>query len=196
MKQCTCVPIIFRANLIMRNYLSLFLQQFLLINSFFLNFVSSAELYKKLSIPEFHQVTPEIYRGGRPSMSDLQYLKSIGVNTIINIESDKYAIEKEKNYALNLGLNWISSPMSMEAYPSDEQLTYLEELLTGENNFPVFIHCKHGQDRTGLIIGLYRTLVQNWTPASSYKEMLQNGFHPEYELLDQCYRDKTGYRKK
>jgi protein tyrosine/serine phosphatase len=27
----------------------------------------------------------------------------------------------------------------------------------------VFIHCTHGRDRTGLIIGAYRLLVNGWT---------------------------------
>ncbi len=147
-----------------------------------------------LAIPEFHEVTPDIFRGGRPSFTDLKYLKSKGIKTIINIESDKYALAKEKDYAQKLGFKWISSPMSMDVIPKDTQLKFLQDLLQDESSFPIFIHCKHGQDRTGLIIGLYRVKVQDWSPASAYKEMLKNGFHPEYKPLDKCFRDKTGYR--
>ncbi len=149
-----------------------------------------------MAIPEYHQVTPDIFRGGRPTFEDLQYLKSQGIKTIINIEGDERAIAKEKTYTSKLGLKLILSPMSATEYPSDDQLEYLESLLTNENNFPIFIHCKHGQDRTGLIVGLYRVHIQKWSPAEGYKEMLKNGFHPEYEPLDQCYRDKTGYRSR
>ena len=42
-----------------------------------------------------------------------------------------------------------------------------------------FIHCTHGHDRTGLVVGCYRVLKQGWTKNDAYAEMLQHGFHPE-----------------
>jgi hypothetical protein len=42
-----------------------------------------------------------------------------------------------------------------------------------------FIHCTHGQDRTGLIVGEYRIRSCGWTKELARKEMKEYGFHPE-----------------
>lgn len=41
-----------------------------------------------------------------------------------------------------------------------------------------YVHCERGQDRTGLIVGVYRVKVEHWTKADAYQEMLKHGFHP------------------
>ena len=41
-----------------------------------------------------------------------------------------------------------------------------------------YVHCEHGQDRTGLIIGAYRVRVQRWSKSQAYQEMKAHGFHP------------------
>ena len=80
--------------------------------------------------------------------------------------------------------------------PSDVQINQILSALADTNNFPIFIHCHHGQDRTGLIIGLYRVEAQGWAPAKAYQEMLVNGFHPNLAGLDKYFRDRTGYSGK
>ncbi|CAG8688944.1 9289_t:CDS:2, partial [Racocetra fulgida] len=37
---------------------------------------------------------------------------------------------------------------------SDDQICKVLELMTDEANLPVLIHCKHGKDRTGVIVAL------------------------------------------
>ncbi|KAI3844948.1 hypothetical protein MKX03_032952 [Papaver bracteatum] len=36
------------------------------------------------------------------------------------------------------------------------------KVLLDERNHPVLIHCRHGNHRTGIVIGCYRKLKQNW----------------------------------
>jgi hypothetical protein len=45
------------------------------------------------------------------------------------------------------------------------------------------VHCTHGQDRTGLIIGEYRVLHDGWTKRQALYEMLLHNFHPELHGL-------------
>lgn len=40
------------------------------------------------------------------------------------------------------------------------------------------VHCTHGQDRTGLIVGMYRVLHEGWTKERAYAEMRAHHFHP------------------
>lgn len=146
-------------------------------------------------IPNFQSVTDQIVRGGRPGNGDLANLQNrIGVRTVINLENKQPIIDQERQTATQLGINFYSSPMSAAARPTDRQVDEILSVLKDQKNFPIFIHCHHGQDRTGLIVGIYRVEVQGWTPAKAYQEMLGLGFHPDITTLDQYFRDRTGYQ--
>ena len=41
------------------------------------------------------------------------------------------------------------------------------------------VHCTHGQDRTGLVIGLHRVLHEHWTAHRAWDEMIAHHYHPE-----------------
>jgi tyrosine-protein phosphatase SIW14 len=144
-------------------------------------------------IPEFHNVTDQIYRGGRPYQTGLRYVASLNVKLDIDLEDDSSAIRSEEANAQRLGLEFMSEPMNAGRRPDDAQVDRILAKLQDPGSFPIFIHCKHGQDRTGLIIGLYRVLVEKWTPQKAYQEMLDIGFHPEYRALDDYFKDRTGY---
>ncbi len=146
------------------------------------------------AIPNFLIVTENLSRGGRPNTGDLAALKSEkNITTVINLENKPPIIQQEKIEADRLGLKFISSPMDAALRPTDQQVNDLLAKLQDSSNFPIFLHCHHGQDRTGLIIGLYRVEVEGWTPAKAYQEMLADGFHSNLVALDKYFRDRTGY---
>lgn len=145
-------------------------------------FFHTTELFA-LEIPHFAQVTGQISRGGRPNQKDLQELFQNKYKLIINLENNAVAIAQENRWAHDIGMQDISIPMEWRVPPSDQQIDEILALLSDESHHPVFIHCKHGQDRTGLLIGLYRVLVQQWSPEKAYNEMVELGFHPEYTAL-------------
>jgi hypothetical protein len=41
------------------------------------------------------------------------------------------------------------------------------------------VHCTHGQDRTGIVIGLHRVLHEHWTVHRAWNEMIEHHFHLE-----------------
>ena len=51
-----------------------------------------------------------------------------------------------------------------------------------------FVHCAHGQDRTGLVVAVYR-VRHGWTKAQAQAEMLRLGFHPTLLGLWQSWVD-------
>ncbi len=146
------------------------------------------------AIPNFLQVTNNLFRGGRPNTGDLATLKSEkSITTVINLENKMPLVDQENKIATDLGLKFISSPMDAAVRPTDKQVNQILADLQDASNEPIFIHCHHGQDRSGLIIGLYRVEVQGWTPAKAYQEMLDNGFHSNLVALDKYFRNRTGY---
>jgi protein tyrosine/serine phosphatase len=144
-------------------------------------------------IKNFARVNVGLYRGGRPTDAGMRYLQSIHIKTDVNLENEPKVVDHEFTLARALGLDLIPFPMDAFAYPEASQVAQTLATLTNSANFPAFLHCHYGMDRTGLIMGLYRVKVDRWAPARAYQEMLDFGFHPALDQLDRFYRDQTGY---
>jgi tyrosine-protein phosphatase SIW14 len=143
-------------------------------------------------IPNLHAVKKNLARGGHPGAAGLQDLKALGVSTILNLETEAKPVEREAAYASDLGLRHISRPMDWLTEPSDAFIDELLNILDDPTEEPLFIHCKHGKDRTGLVIGLFRVERQGWAPKKAYAEMLSYGFSPQLKALDGYFRKRTG----
>lgn len=147
------------------------------------------------AVPNEFDVNHEIKRGGRPTMSDLDTLKRDGFKTIINLENKAEVISKEKAYAKKLGFNYLVSELDTQETPNDQQIEKVLEVLMDPSQQPVYIHCFHGQDRTGMVIGIYRVLADHWSQDEAYKEMVNLGFHPKYIKLKNYFLQKTQTQK-
>lgn len=151
----------------------------------------------------FAQVRDGLYRGGHPSATHLAYLKSLGVRTIVDlelpdlIEATEADIVEEDHAARAAGLAIVHAPMSaFEAAKSDRfdaQMNDVLALLGDRTKGPFYVHCKHGQDRTGLVVGLERVVVEKRAAKDAYDEMLRLGFHPMFIGLKHYFERKTGY---
>lgn len=53
------------------------------------------------------------------------------------------------------------------------------------------VHCTHGQDRTGLIVAIWR-LVHGSSVDAAYADMMRHGFHP-YRALWAAWRARAGW---
>ena len=129
-------------------------------------------------IVRFTQVAPGIYRGGQPETeADYDMLKSHGIKSILNLRKDA-TVAPEQALAAKLGFNFLNIPMSGFAYPGHKNIDEALNWITDPAVQPVFVHCHHGKDRTGLVIGLYRNHNENWPAKRAYKEMRSFGFNP------------------
>lgn len=170
------------------------LQSFAQTNGNVFNFQNRSR-WQQLQIPRYGKVVEGIFRGGRPELSDLALIqKQNGIKTIINLETNDGVVKAEYAQAKRLGIQFFAEPMSAFKTPSDAQVQKILNALTNSSLQPLFLHCHHGEDRTGMIIGLYRVFVQKWKPQQAYKEMLDNGFHPQLRELDNYFKRKTGMR--
>lgn len=155
--------------------------------------ISQSNFYSRQvpGIPNFQTTNPYIFRGARPKVEGLNYLKSVKIKTIINLEDNMDAVNSEQRYLQGSGIQYFSFPMSAFKTPNDQQVSQILKLLANPAAYPVFIHCHYGMDRTGLMIGLYRVLFEKWSPNQAYQEMLQYGFHPKLTYLDNYFKLKT-----
>jgi tyrosine-protein phosphatase SIW14 len=136
-------------------------------------------------LPNFHGVAPGIWRGAAPSAAGLQKLKARGIRTIIDLRIEKKGQKEEEATAKALGFTRLRIPMGSEA-PTKKQIQLLFSTLEKAGSAPVFVHCQHGADRTGAMIGLWRVTHQGWDFETTWKEMRKYGFKPWLKDLKGC----------
>ena len=138
----------------------------------------------------FHQVDAQLYRGGRPRPTAYPKLAGIGVRTIINLEEPEFAAEERAAIdQLNSGLpadkqiQFVSFPISPaeidEVGVSDSRLKELFGAIQ-ESRKPIFLHCYHGKDRTGMVVAIYRLLLNQ----KSAKEAYNEAYHYRFSRSD------------
>lgn len=144
-------------------------------------------------LPNFHQVGPGIYRGAAPTDAGLQKLKTMGVHTIVDLRIAPKTVKKEKATAQAMGFNFINLPMGAEA-PTQKEVDTLLATLKRAPGEPVYVHCQHGADRTGCMIGIYRVTQQGWQWKPTFTEMRKYGFNPRWTKLSTAVQERIGKR--
>jgi len=130
---------------------------------------------KSKELPNFHQVSTEVFRGGQPQKGGLQKLSELGIKTIINLRDNDALASEEEAEAHALGFRYFNVPLDNFGRPSDAEVDKILALVTDVQNQPVFVHCKRGSDRTGMVIAIYRILFEGWSNEEAKAEAKRFG---------------------
>jgi tyrosine-protein phosphatase SIW14 len=138
-------------------------------------------------LPNFHAVAPGLLRGAAPTPEGLETLQKMGVKTIIDLRIAPKTVAKERAQLDKMGVRFINLPMSGEP-PTEAQIQTFMKTIADPAQQPVFVHCQHGADRTGTMIGIYREQVAGWPYEKTYKEMRKYGFNSHWKKLSATVR--------
>lgn len=137
---------------------------------------------RPLSAPwlkNFHRVSENVYRGAQPGREGFEQLKKLGVRTVLNLRehhSDEESME-------GLEFRYIHLPVSTTS-PDTNQFEQIIRILSDTAAGPVFVHCKHGSDRTGAAVALYRIRRQGWPADDAIREMTRGGYGYHFFFRD------------
>lgn len=125
-------------------------------------------------------VEGQLYRGGNIQVPGFQTLATLGVQRIIclkNEEDDgRESILTEERRALEALMKWQHMPLNNNGLFSYDDIKKVPDIVTELVRGPVtLVHCAHGEDRTGVVIAVYRILHDGWTAARAVKEMKRYG---------------------
>ena len=126
-------------------------------------------------LPNFYRVDEHLFRGGQPAEGGIAKLKALGIRTIVNLRREASLVTSEEREATQAGLRYFSVPMRGLGRPTDEQLKRILGLIDQPDNWPVFVHCKAGQDRTGLVVACQRIARAGWTAERAIREAMDLG---------------------
>jgi len=128
-------------------------------------------------IPNLATVSPGLYRGGQPTAEGFKYLRDVlHVTLVIKLNT-----EAEGSDA-NSGIKTLALPMPPSTFwtlwgqprPYD---VFQAVIAMGLTKDVIYVHCTHGQDRTGLVVGVFRLLHDHWSKDQAWEEMQAHGFH-------------------
>jgi tyrosine-protein phosphatase SIW14 len=135
-----------------------------------------------------------VWRCGQPvTATDWTYLKSLGITQVVKLNFDSEGVDNAPDgmtvHALSI------QPEGDQDVWDDVEGVFVQPdrgnlsqaLKVIREGGGVLVHCSHGHDRTGLVIGLYRVMSCGWTKEAAYEEMLQRGFHPELYALHEFW---------
>jgi protein tyrosine phosphatase (PTP) superfamily phosphohydrolase (DUF442 family) len=129
-------------------------------------------------VPNAGKITDFLYRGAQPREVGLSELKILGITTIVDLRGeDREKIVWERQHAESMGMRFVNIPVSGWAPPTDEQVIQFLSLFRDHPGQKIFLHCRFGDDRTGVFTAIYRMALEKWSADRATKEMYFFGFN-------------------
>ena len=130
-----------------------------------------AKPIEKDGLPNLAKVSETLYRGAQPTAEGMAELEKMGVKSVVNLRS----FHSDRKLLKETKLDY--THITMKAWhPEYKELVQFLKIASDKEKQPVFVHCQHGSDRTGLNCAVYRIAVQNWSLEEAMREMRQGGF--------------------
>ncbi len=135
---------------------------------------------KKISLKGYdnlYKIDDALYRSEQPNSIDMAVLDSIGVKAIVNLRWIKTDNYEAKNTSLKL----IHVPINTWTISYENVVMAMKAIMNEKEQ--VLVHCKHGSDRTGCIVAVYRMLKCNWSKEQAIREFREGG----YGFHEKCF---------
>lgn len=143
---------------------------------------------KHIFAREFYKVSDTLYCGSEPTAKDkVEMLKNMGIKTIIDLRFFT-GVKQEEIWAKDLGLGYFHISTGV-LQPDEAKIKTVMAMVEDPKYQPVYVHCRTGCDRTGVIAGLYRVSNQGWTKEEAYKEMRTHHFRPVFFGIKRSFDD-------
>jgi tyrosine-protein phosphatase SIW14 len=145
----------------------------------------------RISIGNFGQINANYYRGEQPEGRDYADLAAIGIKTVIDLQAD--GDSNEQRIVEASGMKFYRFPMTTHVPPTSQQITKFLEIVNDPAQQPVYVHCKGGKHRTGVMTAVYRMEQDSWNAERAFSEMKRYKFgadflHSEFKQFVYGYR--------
>jgi tyrosine-protein phosphatase SIW14 len=137
-------------------------------------------------LPNFHQVDAHVFRGRQPTREGFASLAKMGVKTVIDLRGGGIHGPREEKIVRQAGMQYVEERLSGIMAPRDEQIARLLAVMQDPSAAPVFVHCRRGADRVGVVIACYRIAHDHWSNERALAEARSVGMS-RFEVLMQRY---------
>ena len=135
---------------------------------------------KVKGIGNFGEVTPTLFRGAQPNHEGLKALAKMGIDIVVDTRGNRDKSEgKEVRHD---GMRYVSIPWHCP-FPHDDVFAKFLKLLRENPGKKVFVHCRLGDDRTGMMVAAYRMADEHRTADEAMLEMQHFGFSRAHHVI-------------
>lgn len=144
-----------------------------------------------VQIDNFGRIDDFYYRGEQAVGRDYADLAALGVKTVIDLQGDGDNADEETLVERAMSFHRIA--MTTHEQPTSAQIAEFLRIVNDPDNQPVYVHCKGGKHRTGVMTAIYRMEQNRWTPDQAFREMKQYKFgadflHPVFKRFVFSYK--------
>lgn len=133
-----------------------------------------------MPLNNFGIVTDSIYRSGQPDKDGLSVAQRFGITAVLKLNGPDYGEIVACN---DLALRLEYEPLQViESVAETKRLAWILNELSNTNK--VLVHCTHGRDRTGLVVGAWRLIHGGWNLDQVSEERKLYGVAGFAELLN------------
>jgi protein-tyrosine phosphatase len=141
-------------------------------------------------LSNFGLVHPGLFRCAQPDADGWRPLWLLGVTFAVKLStSSEYPLDNEAREA-GSKVQIQESPIDQWKPDAEVVRRLVSDIVAWENAGAIgVVHCAHGRDRTGLVIGAYRLLVDHWTLDHVNAERKLYGVAGIIRLADEAIND-------
>lgn len=162
---------------------------------FLLTMMACSPMVYTHGVPNLVQVEGNIWRSGQiASTEGWDFIGTVAAGRHVHVIKLNYDTEGSDGGAVQQGFEVAYLPIQPEGdqdvfndilgtvkQPDPANLDAAERelawCLSHETTDMCLVHCTHGQDRTGLVVGIHRVEHDGWSKDLAFREMLKNHFH-------------------
>jgi protein tyrosine/serine phosphatase len=148
----------------------------------------------EIAIANFHRVDENtLWRGARPEGSAIEQLIHAGVATIVNLEWEndnlsalakaKPKLQKEHSFGYLRVKDFELWPLLSWGTTDDNVARFIA--ITRTQPKPIYIHCRSGQNRTGIMVAMYELIEKNKPLETVIKDL--RSFGGFWAAIDEHY---------
>jgi hypothetical protein len=144
-----------------------------------------AQPLKCEGVDNLHRVSKVLYRGAQPTEEGFKNLSKMGIKMVISLRS----FHGDSDDIGDLPLKYKRFTFNT-LHAEDKEISGFLKLVSDPKNQPVFVHCLHGSDRTGMMCAAYRVTFEGWTKDQAIDEWTKGGFgfHRMFKSLVKYFR--------
>lgn len=141
-------------------------------------------------LPNLQRQSASLYRGAQPTPEGWRELETLGVRSVLSLRGfhDDHPPAGSALHFERISFHTL--------HPEDEDVIAFLRFVADPAHQPVFVHCAHGADRTGMMCAIARIVFEGWSRKEAIAEMTQGGysFHSWNQQLVH-YLERTDFDK-
>lgn len=135
-----------------------------------LTFCVPAQSVDPKLLPNFAKVNDNLFRGAEPKQAGIDQLKKLGIKTVVDMGNGVEDSKNERSWVESRGMKYVNIHLHNWLKSKPEDIDAILKEVESSTNFPVFLHCKRGSDRSGTVVAIYRMRNDGWLPKQALDE--------------------------